>query len=119
MGDTPEPPTDDSAKWLSPHEPEITGWARSSLPAAVVHRIGLLLYCMGSGLPDPYPQKMGERVVMDLLREVGGSGRAIRPNLDEPPMDSVFLRGVVTACLGADARERLTPDSLRLIVSSA
>jgi len=84
----------DAAKWLSPEEAQ--GSAAAIWPSAAF-RVGLVLYCLGAGTADPYPQKCGKLVFLDLKREAS-CGRPVRPDLGLY-RGPASLRSLAEACL--------------------
>merc|ERR1719204_1301994 len=76
-GSAPRPMSGAEAKWASPEEAA----GQPGRWPSVAYRLGLLVYCMGAKVRDPYPRKRGDLVLMDLRGEVLGGGRPRRPDL--------------------------------------
>jgi len=92
----------DSAKWLAPEE--VAAGAAAGWPAAAF-RAGLILYCLGASMPDPYPHTRGELVLLDLKREVTGTGRAVRPDPSQYH-GAKPLKELMEACLSPQVSRR-------------
>jgi len=74
--------SDAALRWLAPEDPEVHQPCRcpGTWPS-VAYRIGLLLYCLGAQVDDPYPQKSSDMVVLDLQREFQRVGKPVHPDL--------------------------------------
>lgn len=97
---------DDHLKWISPKEAsgEVPHNSQDIWPA-LAYRVGLLLYFTNAGIPtEPYPQKSGETVLMELLAEVCGNGPVVRPDLNAYQGPEILKR-LVAACLQPGGQE--------------
>mmetsp|Transcript_6062 Transcript_6062/g.14985 ORF Transcript_6062/g.14985 Transcript_6062/m.14985 type:complete len:783 (-) Transcript_6062:74-2422(-) len=93
----------DNLRWFSPEEAACdAGVGAGTIDAAwpsLAHRIGLLLYCLGSGTTlDPYPEQSGEDVLMNVLREAREQCLPVRPDMTRWQGPSI-LRQLVAALL--------------------
>eukprot|EP00747_Dinoflagellata_sp_TGD_P201775 gnl/TRDRNA2_/TRDRNA2_75249_c1_seq1.p1 gnl/TRDRNA2_/TRDRNA2_75249_c1~~gnl/TRDRNA2_/TRDRNA2_75249_c1_seq1.p1 ORF type:complete len:750 (-),score=122.02 gnl/TRDRNA2_/TRDRNA2_75249_c1_seq1:209-2167(-) len=111
-------------KWMSPDEikglqQQQHGWPQeqssTDLWAMAIYRVGLLLYCIGAGTPDPYPSKTAGTVFMDLCHEALSSNPPVRPDMSKYRGPHV-LRDLVLNCLSPQAKNRPDLDQIKVVI---
>jgi len=112
LDEVPQPATGSACKWLAPEETDVSARENRTPWSAVAFRLGLLIYCLGAQVPDPYSQKHPELVLLDLRREATKIGKPVRPDLSTWPhlcwngLDCDILRNLMQVCLSPEACER-------------
>ena len=106
----------DALKWLSPDEAAGRMQSVDNTWPALAFRLGLLLYCLGSGAVDPYPGTTGEAVLMSMLSQ---SARIpeMRPNMASYRGPEI-LRRMVAACLQVDGQSPPTKATLVAVLDA-